>query len=460
MVKRELRQRIMDNREAVLLLGLFAVTELSIILHIWNKPLIWDTAIYLAMGKHLFSGGAYGLWEVFRPPVLPVIAGITWKLGIPPVGYTRLLAFTISISGLAGIYWMVKDLYSKTEAYLTAGLVAGTFVYFNWTSSFLTGIPASMLVFTSIYLVHREKYLLAGLVGGLAFLTRFPAAVIGPALVAFITYRYYVEGDYRKIVENSALYTAGFFLVAVPYLAAMQYFYGSFLEPFVSGIAVPASNADKYLAGMYYLFHAVKNNPLIIGIIPGLYYAIKERQIETYGFLAVLIALYGFFTVFPHKEVRFVLLFLPLIALFAARGYSRHLTPPRTLVLLAALGLVMTASFGFTVDENRAVNEDAVQYYQAHSNLSGVVAANDASIMAYGDFSYFALPPATLEGSYQRAQEQADYFSINSCAWYCTPSIENCESRIDQLESDLEQNYNKSFEHEGRYCNYSIYRAR
>lgn len=455
-----LKQLLLENREAALVLGLFAVAELSIIAHIWNKPLIWDTAIYLAMGKYLFTGGAIGLWEVFRPPLLPVLAGRLWKAGMPPVGFTRFVAFTISFTGLAGIYWMVRDLYSKQEAYITVGLIAGTFTYFWWSNALLTGIPASILVFTSLYLAHKQRYLIAGLVGGLAFLTRFPSAVLGPAAVAFIAYSYYRKDDYRAMIRNAGLYTAGFFLVATPYLAAMQYFYGSFLEPFVSGIAVPASNADKYLAGFYYLYNGIKTNPLLLGVLPGIYYAVKERQTEVYGFLFAFVALYGFFSVFPHKEVRFILLFLPIMALFAARGYSRHLNNYRSVVMLALIGLTIVGSFGMTYYDNRSVNEDAVKYYRAHSNLSGVVAANDASIMAYGDIKYFALPPSTLEGSYERAQEQADYFSINSCAWYCTPSIENCEAKIASFEKSLENRYNKSFEHRGRYCNYSIYRIR
>lgn len=466
-MKEKIKHTIIDNREASILLGLFAALQLALIAHIWNKPLIWDTAIYWAMGKNLFSMGQVGLWENFRPPLLPVLLGGLWKIGMPPVGFTRLLALTISITGAAGTYYMVKDLITKRAAFISLGILLSTFTYFYYTNMLLTGIPASFLVLTSVYLTAKERYITAGLLGGLAFLTRFPAAVIGPAMVLFILYTY--RDDLVAIVKNSALYSVGFFALAGIYLAANWYYLGSVLEPFISGIAVPASNADVYLYGIFYFFHGVKTSPLVLALPAGIYFVVKNREKAYYPFLSAFVFLYGFFTVFPHKEVRFLLIFLPLVGVLSAYAIDRLLASEyvesiefrdkisKEAVFVALAAVIMLGSFGATFNDNRAVNTDAVNYYQAHSDLSGTVAANDASIMAYGDFSYHALPPAVLEGAYENAHDQADYVSINSCAWYCTESNDDCESKIDSLEQDVADRYSEVYSHNGSYCSYNIY---
>ncbi|MFB6207738.1 MAG: ArnT family glycosyltransferase [Candidatus Nanohaloarchaea archaeon] len=463
----DLKRAVKQNREFVALLGLFTALQLVLLLKIWRKPLIWDTAIYLAMGKYLFTGGKIGLWEVFRPPLLPAVAGTFWKLGMPPVGFTRLLAVMFSVTGAAGIYYMVRDIYTERQALLTLALLLSTGLYFWHSNMLLTGLPASILVFTSLYFVEKERYLLGGFFGGIAFLLRFPSAMVGPAAVIYIAYRY--RHEIKLLVKNAMLYTVAFFATAAPYLYAMKHFYGSYLQPFISGVMVPASTADSYMAGIYYVFHVIKSNPLMVFFPLGIYLALKPRERGRYVFLSGLVLFYGFFTVFPHKEPRFALLFLPLLALFGARGLERVMEEfdsrygfrgyDTLTVVLAAAAIVMTGAFGGAWTQ-KSVNTDAVQYYRAHSNVTGVVAANDASIMAYGDIKYFALPPATLEGSFERAKTRVDYFSINSCAWYCTPSIENCEQKIERVENTLESNYTNVFEHNGSYCNYDIYRNR
>ena len=45
----------------------------------------WDSAVYIGMGKFIFSGGQLGLWEHLRPLMWPSFIGFLWKLGFNPV---------------------------------------------------------------------------------------------------------------------------------------------------------------------------------------------------------------------------------------------------------------------------------------------------------------------------------------------------------------------------------------
>ena len=48
-------------------------------------PLWWDSQVYVAMGKYIFSHGQLGFWESFRPLVHPLLLGALWKMGLNPI---------------------------------------------------------------------------------------------------------------------------------------------------------------------------------------------------------------------------------------------------------------------------------------------------------------------------------------------------------------------------------------
>lgn len=457
---------IKQNKAFTAIIAAFVVSQAYILTQIWTHPLIWDTSIYWGMGKALFSGNQIGLWEQFRPPMLPIILGTLWKLGMPAEGFTRLLAVLFSTAGLTGIYFMAKDLYTKKAAAYTVGIIAATSTFAYYTNMLLTGIPASFLVFTSVYLATKKKHLSAGIIGGLAFLTRFPAALVGPAAVLYIAYTHRTE--LKQLVLEASKYTAGFFAVAIPYMAANHHFYGSALQPFIRGFSIPASTQSTYLYGVFYMFNGIKAS-LFLALLPvGLYMILKYREKKYYGFAAALTLLYGFFTYFPRKEVRFILLFLPLMALVSARGLKEvveriqheRITSERKNMVVAAVFVVMILFAGFQVYQQKQwVNQNQVDFYRAHSNLTGSVAANDAQIMPYGDFKYLAMPPLTLDAHYEQAQEEADYFSINTCAWYCFPGDDKCKQRIENYEENVSENYANVYQDHGEQCQYDIYRV-
>ena len=57
------------------------------------KPhlVFWDEAVYIAMGKYLWSFGTIGFWEILRPIFLPLLIGVFWKMGFTPLILSELL---------------------------------------------------------------------------------------------------------------------------------------------------------------------------------------------------------------------------------------------------------------------------------------------------------------------------------------------------------------------------------
>jgi hypothetical protein len=42
----------------------------------------WDASVYQAMARYIGSGGSYGTWELFRPPLWPLLLSIFIIVGL------------------------------------------------------------------------------------------------------------------------------------------------------------------------------------------------------------------------------------------------------------------------------------------------------------------------------------------------------------------------------------------
>lgn len=462
MVVTTIKDKVTKNKEIVAITGIFLLSQLLMLLTVWNNPTIWDSSIYIGMGKHLYTLGEIGLWESFRPPLLPILYGLVWKIGLPAVPASRILAFSLSFGGIFAFFYAVKDMADYEAGLYATGMLLSTYIFISKSTMLLTGISSALILFLSVWLYEREEYVYSGIVLALAFLTRFPAAIGGPVLVAFTVLKYWRDNKVKESIIDSLKLSGAFFVTISPYLILNQIYLGNFLQPFINAVQVPAAAGTKYVFGLYYLIEVVKFNPLLILSIPGIYIAWKAREERYLVHTIVLLSAYGFFTVFPHKEPRYMLLFLPFMAFIASRSFEKIGEVIQNenylkwgFVALTALGMIF---FTFQAYEaNNYVNEDAQTFYQQSSNLSGFVASNSPTLMAYGDIKFKGLPPTYLPELYSSLEGRVDYYAINSCAWYCTESMKGCRDTINRFTSNLTENYRKTYELKGRSCNYTIY---
>jgi 4-amino-4-deoxy-L-arabinose transferase-like glycosyltransferase len=465
-MKKDPKQLIIDNRAFLAFLAVFTATQLAIVALAWRNPLIWDSAVYAGMGKRLFSAWQYGIWEMFRPLALPVVLGSLWKAGMPLQGFPRILAVTISVTGLSAMHWMLKDLFDrKTALYSTLILMTG-FVFYRYSHYVLTGIPSSFLVLTGVYKAHKGKELFSGFFTSIGFLTRFPAAIAAPGISIFLFFRELREDVSFKALKPPLKYSFAFFATTVPYFAFNQYMYGNAFRPLIQGATIPAMNPDKYFYGIFYLLEAVKSQPLFLFAVPGIYLVLRDREWSYGAFISAFITLYGFFTLYSHKEPRFMLLFLPLMAVFAAKGIvdleSRNFVSQKTFRsgLVVILTVVLVSSFSISYSQNQWTNDHRIEFMEEAGELNGIVGGNDPVVVLYGNFEFVPIRPENLEDTYGNVKGEADYYAFNSCAWYCTPAIENCESKLSNFTSELEESYNKRFSSQGQSCKYTIYGGR
>jgi hypothetical protein len=263
--------------------------------------------------------------------------------------------------------------------------------------------------------------------------------------------------------------------------------YADPLHPLISGSLIPTGNPDRYFFGIWFLLEALRSHFYILAaalvLTPlGIYASLKE-DFDLHLLPALcLVSFYLFFSLYPHKEIRFMLLFLPLIAYFASK--SVHFVGSRMDFeqkfiwgIRLFMVIVLIVSSAAVYQANTWVNEDRRDFLEASESLEGTVVSNSPEIIPYSDFKFIPVRPENLKDSQigkfsinsctsdrdtgfcKVDQQEIDYIAINSCAWYCTPAIDQCESKIDRFSEHLKKDFSLRNNISGSSCNYRIYEA-
>jgi hypothetical protein len=447
-----IRDRVTKQKEAFLIIGIFALIQLVIYSAVWNKPMGWDSSIYVAMGKHLFSMGEVGLWEVFRPPLIPAVVGVIWKTSLPVIPFSRLMHLTLTLAGTTVAYKQLKQIFDYRTAVYAVSVMLATSVFIENTTNLLTGIISALMVLISLNMYLQDKYIFSGFLSGLAFLTRFPAILISPAIAIYETAENY--GAPREAFTRLFKYAIPVAALIGAYLGLNAYLFGDPLTPITSGLSVPPSDATS-IFGTYYLTKLAVN-PLTILFIPSLILIFRKRAEKFYPYIAAFAVYFIFFESYPHKEVRYSLLFLPFISVVSAYGLKEiqdRLSLKKEVIVVAAT-IVMIISAIPVYNASSYQNPNAKQFYQQFESLNGTIATNTPGPIQYGDFNYRALPQGYLDSAFGRPG--TDYYGINSCAWYNTEG--QAAEEINQLNSNLSQ-YGSIYNDSDQNCNYMIYKV-
>lgn len=465
-LKKQIQKSIKNNKRITALLTIFIAIQIAILYNTAGKNLGWDPSVYVAMGKYIYTLGEIGMWEPLRPILIPIILGFFWTLGLPMLTTAPIINATISTAAIIAIYHMTKNLYNKETGFYTAATIITTYTYIFHTTQIETTILASLLIFTTIFLAIKQKFLASGITTSLAFLTRYPSAIIGPAIVTYLA----IENTIRKektqnTLKNITSYAAGVLTLLIPFLAFNHFYYGNWLQPITSGLQTPLLNPETHLYGVYYITNLIQNNPLLILGPIGIATAIYRKETKYTAFITAILFLYTMHEYFPHKETRYAIIFLPILALFTAKTiqeiqkrqkYIEEIQFKNLLTIILAISLLTS---GYTAyNEHSWVNEERENYYQQFTELeANTIGGNEPQIAVYGDFKYINLPVGYINQVYEQHQNQFDYIGIDTCAWY---EIHGEETQQEQQEFKeyLNENHEKVYTQETENCQRYIYK--
>ncbi len=303
---------INKNKGICVIILLFLIIML-VILHKY-KIVWWDSAVYIGMGKYIFSYGKAGLWEESRPLILPFMLGLGWKLGFDVVIFGRILSVIFSVLIIIITYIIGTKLFSNRAGLIAALFTALSFNFVFFSANILTEISSALFVLLAFYFFIKHRFFLMGMFSGISVMTRFFQifVLIGLWLV-FIVYNY-KKTNFAKKLFYSIL---GISLIITPYFLLNIYLYNDVLLPFkVQAHLTKTTGWIHYKEfGFYFEELFEENYLLVLLLISPVFYK------NNYKFSALLIMSMIYIIVFSfakHKETRFMFTALPFLYLLLA----------------------------------------------------------------------------------------------------------------------------------------------
>ena len=286
----------------------------------------WDTAIYVGIGKYIFSNGTIGYLETFRPVLWPIVLGALWRVGLNPLLAAKIICVAMS-AGTIFLVYRIAEGFKKNAGIFAALMLAVSSVYFTFTVVGITDVPSAFFTVLALYYFLKKKPFFAGIAVGTAFLLRFPQGIMLVPIFTVILIAFIKAKDSRlSILAEAAKIAGGFLLLAIPYLVVNYFLYGNPLLPIITGNQVATISADATNSGSF-IFYAVgwlKENPFLVIFAVAFFFAIgKELMSANRKYLSVamsLVVIGTYYSLISHKELRYSIAFLPFAAIAAGAG--------------------------------------------------------------------------------------------------------------------------------------------
>ncbi|MFA5038321.1 MAG: glycosyltransferase family 39 protein [Candidatus Omnitrophota bacterium] len=291
----------------------------------------WDEAVYMGIGKYLFSFGQAGLFEDFRPLGLPFFLGFFWKSGLSPLIFGRLLVTAFSAGLILVTYSVARSIYSPFKGLLAAAILITSPLFLFYSDRLYTEIPSTFFVMLALYAFVKNKAGWAGALAGLGFLTKFPQGLI---LVVFLLVLFLERRrDGRDFFRQALVLLGSFAVVVMPYFIFNFLAYSRPQTGFFQALFLPLVHARQFESSVvtgdflgsfeFYILGPVKDHGILIFAFARLISLFSRGRLRTFeektGFLyAVLFFMY--FAFIPHKEMRYWQVIFPIFAVFASDG--------------------------------------------------------------------------------------------------------------------------------------------
>jgi len=469
-----------NTRNGILLLAIiFIALSTNLTILSYRPDLWWDEAVYISIGKFIYSSGKMGLFEIFRPPVLPLILGFLWFAGLNPIGLGKLIALASHIFIIPLVYMVVKRVYRSDVAILSSAFLAFTPFIYIYSTKILTGILSGAFALISIYFfikddkLPKKNLLLAGLFAGFAFMTRFPGGIIFGGLVITLILKDLKKP--RKMIYNLAFLFLGFFILVSPYLIYNLFAYGSPLFPFLE--ASRQISETPWFHNQDFLFYYKQlplENVFFIFSVLGVFYFFRKKDFKDFRksvFLITLILFLIYFQYLGAKNIRFSLVFLSYIGIFSAYGIyelSRGFLKKWTTTCLVILILLISGILGVGVIYNSHIKHIKqpdpetpyhrfIGYFQ-NNPISGTIITSNAMIGAYTDNKLVSLIDwKQARMIYDSNKDESNVLVLDTCSIVCKEDDNECfDSREEFVEYVRKNNVEKLHE-ESESCSYFVF---
>ncbi len=503
----------------ILILIIALITRL---IHLSNNyDFWWDSYIYLAMSKAIFTGGPFGLgiWESFRPLLFPAILSIPFHLNLNQIIVGTTINLIFSLASVYLVYKITNKIFDQKTAFLASFIFALDPLFVIHTGLLLTEPLAIFLSLLGIHLLikkdnnsqfKRSTLFLSGFILSLAAMTKFPLG-----LLILPTSLYLIQSnlnDIKTFLKNLVSLGAGFSIPLITFLTINQKLYQNPLLPFTSGSWIINTStwlydtafsfylqAFLYKASIYILFliwtvyithkliKSSKNNP--IKNIFNQNDKLAEKILVT---IIPLLLLFYFIFFVARKEIRYMTLLLPWLSIGTAvmffkiwnipkrfkdlKNNHNKLTPKiikykKAAAVLVTLLLTLWIAASINHFDNK-LKEDLYQEDQVIKNAKNILNQEakyqDTIVSSHPFVSEFPvyIKPTTANPKFAQAVidlrlPEADFIVYRTCDFLCKFEDLECSNALDEFEAQVTTIATLIHEekYEGKLCTLKIFKT-
>jgi hypothetical protein len=426
---------IEDNYDTIFI----AVFILAFILRIWiffktsTQPFWWDEADYLAAAKKWagINPNLPDIWYYRRGFLWPLISSLFFRIGLGEIGMRFLVA--LFSSGIVVVsYFIIKKMFNKKAALLTALALSVSWVYLFFTGRVLTDIPAAFFILLALLffwkgyvLKEGNKFIyLFGLFFGIAVLIRMQSFIFVPPFLIYIFTK-----EKFKMFKNKHLWIAlGILaLLLVPQMIMYSSHYGNPIADVlghyfgVKGLIPDSESAQRTVSTLFDYF---SNLPYILGgqyqlgiiifilflvgvfifffdFILGFDKILKNEEIQKKFFILLWIVIpflvLGYITEYvEHRYISADLVFLFFLAIFplmkledyiSKKGKMSHKKAFTLIFILVFILLIPNITWGKELTESKissyAEVKEAGLWLKENSNLSDLIITSSTPQIIY-----------------------------------------------------------------------------
>lgn len=443
---------------------IYFILLIALIIHLlflFSSFIFWDAAVYIGMGKALFSFGKAGLWEPSRPLIWSFFLGLFWKLGLNVILFGRLLTSIFSIGCIYLVYLIGKDTFNEKTALIASLLLAFLPTFFNHNDSLLTAIPSTFFALLGIYLFFKDKIILSGVFLGISFLTRFyQGLVLLPLFLLPLFFKKDIK--FKKIL----ILLIPFLLTITPYLILNQLLYNNFIYPFLLQLFLSKESGwFWYEPFNFYFINLIKECFLLIFFLLGviLIFFNKNHKQTLIAFIAISFLI--LFSLVSHKEMRFMILALPYICLLAAYGLFSVLNNLKNKAMYFSIFVILISIWllqavpQVTAKPQDTANTDLQNYLKqdlkepiwVSSPVYALYSDKKVNLFYYPVFSTKSIPGIKIK------LKNAENILISTCNLECSPNDFNCPMEKESFIVFLKENFKKKYYNQLNNCESYIF---
>lgn len=416
-----------------------------LVFHVLPRPLAWDASVYAGMAKYVVTAGHAGLWEPLRPLVWPLLLS-PFALSPFLLVWAHVLQFLAGAGVMVLVYLIAKEVAGYRAGLWALGFVALSPVVWFYEHQLLTEQLAALFALLAVWLVMRRGWLvlLAGVCAALSFVTKFPMGLVVVGLgLSLVTLRRW---------KDFLVVGCGFGIPLFCFLVVNAVLYQNPLAAVVAANdVIQTSGLWLYESGvLFYAMMLVGLNVLFAFALPGMLVAWRKQR--PLLFVTVLVFLY--WSWLPHKEIRFVPLFLPMVAIFAAAGWSllagrasesrfKHAFSIAAVLLVAVAGVQAVRWTQYYLYDEGVIDGELQELYRFAASHPALV-SSDPRVVWFTNNPvvplYYPLFPQTLRGGLDALKRQKALL-YNPCDVPCSPVDVVClENRI-EFERRVDQSW-------------------